>query len=262
MKATLLICLSILLVASCENLSQSQAKNNAKQPVQKPSAEAAPNDDFPAVLFGTLKFSDPANGGALSLSSDLETSDIGVTKGRGYEVKLPRSGSVTEMSVLNCSGWLGNATVRFEGLTEGPFAFSAQFIKEKGVDDLKQKMLDCMDRPVDPHFANAPVNFVFLVKTGKQPKSFGSLKPNWKEIVGSIPYEWRTASSLTANSSPKEIAKRIPNWADTDGDGKVDLLRITSRGDTERSIDFYRILHLVDGEWRQIWQTQQKETEN
>ena len=258
------LCLIIFLLAGCESFSQGQKDTETSKPTGTPAVvKDAAKKDFPPVLFGTLKFADPADNGQMTLNIDLETGDIGITKSRGFAAKLPDSGTTSEMDVLNCSGYLGKALVKFQGLTEGPFPFSAEFIKEKSVNDLKQKMLECMEQPVDRHFADAPVNFVFFVKAGKEtPKSFRAIKPNWKDIIKSIPYEWRAASGLNQNSSLMEIKERILNWADTNGDGVIDVLRITSKGDNDRSIDFYRILYFVEGEWQQVWQTQQKEYEN
>lgn len=258
------LCLIIFFLAGRGNSSLGQKDTGTVKPAGTPAvANNGAKKDFPPVLFGTLKFADPANNGQMTLTGDVETGDIGATRSRGFAVMLPDSGATSEMDVLNCNGYLGKASVKFNDVTETSLPFSAELISEKTVSDLKQKMLECMEQPVDRHFANAPVNFVFFVRTGKEtPKSVAGTKPNWKDIIKSIPYEWRTASGLRQNPTPREIKERIPDWADTNGDGTVDLIRITSKGDTDRSIDFYRILYLVEGEWQQVWQTQQKEREN
>ena len=222
---------------------------------QTPSPDSVLRENLnPSVLYGTIKYEDPAADGKMTVRSDVETSVVAETQGRGFKVKIPPQETVSEMDMLNCDGYIGTANVRFVGLNT-TFPWEASLIANTLVSNIKERLEKCRHGSANP-------SFIFLVSPNPQNrKPYANIQPDRKTLIASIPFDWRNAAKLSKRSSKKDIEENILNWADADGDGAVDILRITSQGDTDGSFGYSRVIQNVGGTWRQIWQTPQKEYE-
>lgn len=215
---------------------------------------------YPSVLYGSYMTADARIQNRMSVNVDIRGEDIKTTINRGFAVNLPPIGTTVEMDIINCFGYLGTAKVTYHGLQHK--AWSAEIIPETKVPDTAQRLLRCVDDPNDEFTRKYLSNSVFFVapKDEKRKRVQNVKKPDWKQIISSIPYEWRKIAGLPKFPTQKQADQCLGDWLDSDGDGSVDIITLCAFNEdsiTESGNiwEYSRILQLVDGQWREIWQT-------
>lgn len=216
---------------------------------------------YPLVLYGSYITADARINNQMSVNVDIRGEDVEATRNRGFAVNLPPIGTTVEMDIVNCFGYLGTAKVTYDGLQYK--AWTAELIPETKVADVKERLLRCVDDPNDEFTRNHLSNSVFFIapRDDKRKQIQNNKKPDWNVVFEQIPYEWLKIAKLPRrNPSKKQIEDCIGHWADSDGDGTIDLVSICAVNEeniTEayKPYGYSRVLQLVNGSWREIWQT-------
>lgn len=233
----------------------SNSNVDVRQPESKESALL-----YPTILYGNYLTADARIKNQMSVNVTVSDEDIRSTVSRGFAVNLPPVGTTVEMDILNCSGYLGTAKVTYQGLQNT--AWTAEMIPETKVSDVEQRLLRCVADPNDEFTRKYLSNSVFFIapKNEKRKQIKNVQKPDWKQIVSSIPYEWRKVARLPKFPTEKQATQCIGEWLDSDGDGNIDIITLCAFNEdsiTESGNvwEYSRVLRLVDGQWREIWQT-------
>jgi hypothetical protein len=232
------------------------SNSNTRQTENKTDAQV-----YPSILYGSYMTADPRIKNTASVNVDIRGEDVEATAGRGFAVNLPPVGTMVEMDVINCFGYLGTAKVTYQGLQHK--AWTSEMIPETRVADIEQRLLRCVDNPNDEFTRKYLSNSVFFIapKSEKRKQLQSNKKPDWNVVFEQIPYEWLKIAKLPRrNPSKKQIANCVTDWADSDGDGNIDLLSICAVNEeniTEAGnpYEYMRVLQLVNGSWREAWQT-------
>jgi hypothetical protein len=217
--------------------------------------------NYPPVLYGSYMTSDARINSQMSVNVDVRGEDVETTLDRGFTVNLPPVKTTVEMDMVNCFGYLGTAKVTYQGLQHQ--AWTAELIPETKIADVEKQLLRCVDDPNDEFTRKYLSNSIFFVapKDEKRKQIQYDKKPDWNLVFERIPFEWLKIAKLPRrNPTKKQIENCIGNWADSDGDGVIDLLSICAVNDenlTEAGspYEYMRVLQLVNGNWRQLWQT-------
>ena len=266
------VVLQILLIASGCGVNSSTSAQLTNQPktnssvnsnaaLQPDKIEPLPNE-YPSVLYGGFHLRDPRKNLQTTVDVALRGEDVRATVNRGFDVKLPPVGTIVKMDIMNCAGYLGTASVTYRGLQQIMEVWTAELISETKIADLEQKLLQCVDKPNDEFTRKYLSNSIyFIAPSDEKRKQIKNVKiPDWKAIVPTIPYEWRKVAKLPMFPTKKQAEECISNWLDSDGDGEIDLLALCAFN--EESVlesggiyQYSRVLRLVNGSWREIWQT-------
>ena len=261
MKFKFILPTIIVLIVFSSACSQTAADSMKLNPplANTPKTTSTKEKEFPPVLLGSIAFFPDRT--KLSGSTGVDKSGVTATTEAGITVKLPPIGTTIEMDVVNCAGYIGTAKVTFLGLDEHT-RWKTEFLPETVVADVIERMKKCNSYfddklPMDSAFFIAPADEKRKhLKTKK--------KPDWKAVLASLPTEWRKAAELDAESLKVNNAtvEDSIGWADSDGDGSVDLLELAQ---VDRENDTYAthsiIIRLVSGKWEKLWQTERIEKE-
>ncbi len=252
-----------------ENLSQSKSTNQSdlnvnsqlNSNVARQTENKIDEKSFPPVLYGSYLTADARINNQMSVIVDVRGEDVAATVARGFAVNLPPVGTTVEMDIINCFGYLGTAKVTYNGLDFK--AWTAELIPETKVADANERLLRCVNDPNDEFTRKYLSNSVFFVapRDMKRKQFHFDKKPDWNAVFERVPYEWLKLAKLPRrNAGKKQIENCVGNWADADGDGTIDLISICAVNEenfTEAGApyEYMRVLQLVNGSWREIWQT-------
>lgn len=238
----------------------SQANSNAAS--QQPDKIEPLSNQYPAVLYGSFYLRDARKNLQTTADVALRGEDVRATVGRGIDVNLPPIGTTIKMDVMNCAGYLGTVKVTYRGLQQIMEVWTAELMPETHVADLEQKLLQCADNPNDEFTRKYLSNSVyFIAPADEKRKQIVNVKnPDWKAIVPAIPYEWLKTAKLPRSPNKKQAEECISDWLDSDDDGEIDILSLCAFNEESRLesggiYQYSRILRLVNGSWREIWQT-------
>lgn len=241
-----------------DSIANSQSNSNANLWQDETRVDAK---TYPLVLYGSYMTADARINNQMSINVDVRGEDVETTVDRGFAVNLPPVGTTIEMDIVNCFGYLGTAKVTYNGLQFK--AWTAELIPETKVANITERLLRCVDNPNDEFTRKYLSNSVFFVapKNEKRKQIQNNKKPDWNVVFERIPYEWLKIAKLPRrNASKKQIEACVGDWADSDGDGAVDLLSICAVNDeniteANKPYEYMRVLQLVNGSWREVWQT-------
>lgn len=198
------------------------------------------------VLFGAVQ----VEAGALSV--EPEWSD-------GENSPKIRPGMVFD--ILNCAGYLGQVRA-VKSLTEegkGLYGWQVELIPSSIRPDMETAVKKCQYTEENNTPTNVSIAFAIYPSKAERVKIKTVEQPDLKALYNSLTAEqkrWRNSQNQPIYRK-QEFYEKLENdfaWADTDGDGKVDLIRIQGMCDGTPADDLtcMKILHYSNGEWREV----------
>jgi len=214
---------------------------------------------FPHLLYGSFDATQKGKDiNSVSVNTDYST--VKATADRGFNVMLPKVGTTIRMDMMNCYGYLATVKVEYHGWQQGKLWF-AEIMPGTPVKDIKNRLLKCVDDPKDKFTLDYLSNSVYFISPASnvRQKVKNMRNPNWKQVLELVPYEWIKVAKISRSPDKEQIDNCISDWLDSDGDGTIDIMSlcvvneesVTESGNTWQ---YSRIIQLVDGNWRQVWQ--------
>ena len=261
-----LICIFVLLCAAGCNMDSStsaqlnktpkpEIQNETPKPKDQPLSELS-SDEYPQILYGIISLRDAQKNMQTTLTIDVKAETVRQTLQRGFDVNLPPIGSTVKMDLMNCTGYLATANITFRGLNQEE-VWTAELTEETKNTNFEPKLLECKENPNDEFTRKYLSDSIFFIAPSQEDrkKVRNVRNPDWKNILQTIPFEWRKIAKLSLTATKKQTEECIGNWLDSDGDGKIDILTLCAFNDENGGYIYERVLQLKDGSWREVWQT-------
>lgn len=172
---------------------------------------------------------------------------------RWNEFPDPETGAEIKMDLFNCAGYLASVKAvgtKFEDIrTDG---WKLNLIPDSLASDLREKLQQCGGEPVEKSFSSE--FFAVAAKDGIV-KNVKTQSPNDAYLFWTLPYRiqwwWDKCDRNLDGNAP---TRKIDNWADTDGDGSIDLVEVS--GDCKDSCNgdytCSRILRWTGWRWIEV----------
>jgi hypothetical protein len=208
-------------------------------------------EELKTVSYGQVEF----NNGKLELG--IWTRGERPFNDRANGLKFPEYKANTSISydIINCAGYLASMNGKSEYLPdEKKYGLKFEIIPETIAVDVAEKIKKC--GPTE-HFSQA-----FAVtppdEKRRKTKSAETSAEDLEKTYKSLPSEitgWAESGIFGKESrQTKTLKPLLDDWADTDGNGKIDLLKLNGncgeKADSEYTCG--RILRLINGNWLEI----------
>lgn len=231
-----------VLSAKTENKTPRQTPTPVKDEITKKSYLSEDeklvdrSSEIQMVLTGNLQFKN----GAISVADDWsigeETDDGAIKKGIVFDV-------------LTCAGFVGQAKLKEwkpdEGMTDKGYNWKVEFIPAKN----KNSSEKCHDRNnLIPAFG------IFPAKPSRQTIKIQTA-PDLSEIFNTLSEkDKKWIASDDGESQNAENKADIETWTDSDGNGKIDLIKVKGvcNGMKDGELVCYQILHFSGNKWIRI----------
>lgn len=163
-----------------------------------------------------------------------------------------------EVDLMNCGGYLASGRLYSpDPSTNTAPAWLVKIAPETVAKDVAAKIKRCNfymqnDAPTMENPINSTVFAVAPHKEMRRNITIGEI--DTKKVFRSLPKETRemlnTKDALAGGRTKDDLSFQSDNWADLDGDGKIDLVKVYAMYDEEHGNSI--IFQLINGKWENI----------
>lgn len=195
------------------------------------------------VLIGNIRIENNqlSADGKWWLANENDTNQTDVSEGTEFEV-----------DIVNCAGYLASAKMANQTKT----IWQAKVLVETVAPDIVEKITICKESPNSPNLTGK----AFAVKKEKQ-RELKLENPNLNKVFKSLPWSVQSWANCESSDDPEDCVRKEKdilsrkvgdNWADTDGDGEIDLIIV--KGNCNNSGDYTcsRTMRKIYGSWIEI----------
>jgi hypothetical protein len=167
-------------------------------------------------------------------------------KAKDVKFSTPKGGTQIEVDIINCAGYLASAKMEYDST----YGWQVQVIPESTASDLTEKLRQC-DLEPDSKYA-ASKAFAVTPRNEKR-KTIKLENPNLEKVFSSLPLSVQSwAKQFPSRKTMALSLKSLDDWADTDGDGEIDLVQINGLCVDSDEYICSRVLRKIYGVWTEI----------
>ncbi len=159
------------------------------------------------------------------------------------------------VDIMNCGGYIGSGKISYKTIYDSMFEWRLTFDKETIATNAVEKIKKCSgNTDLNDEFLSSEA-FAVAPQDAKR-KNIKINQVNTKKIFLSLPKEIQKLLKqrfVYDGQKKGELSLEQDDWTDIDGDGKIDLISISTDpdGDHPRGL----VLMLIKGKWKEIYQT-------
>ena len=167
-------------------------------------------------------------------------------KAKDVKFSPPESGTQIEVDIINCAGYLASAKMKYD-ITYG---WQVEIISESTASDLTEKVKHCAWEPDSEYVSST----AFAVTPREEKRKKIKLEnPDLQKTFSSLPWSVQSwAKKLASRKTETLSPKSFDDWADTDGDGEIDLVQINGYCSSSEEYICSRVLRKLYGVWIEI----------
>lgn len=159
-----------------------------------------------------------------------------------------------QVSISNCAGYLATANMKYVG----SFKWESSIMPDSVAPDAVEKIRACKESPTVSYDMGTAFA---VISSGNDYKNYKLESPDLRKIFASLPGDIRSWANCSRSEVPEDCVRKEKdilslnvgdNWADTDGNGEIDLVRI--KGNCSNTGDYVcgKTLILDGWRWKQI----------
>lgn len=182
---------------------------------------------FPLPVFPA--FADkPSGSGFLTRGTVLVRRDLSLLISFGSEritknASAAQTKEIIEIDIINCAGYLASAKLEYtsEGLGK------AELIPDSKAADYIEKIQLCDYAPDDPYVSSSAYG---VISNGMSRRNFKLENPDLSKTFLSLPWsvQVRVNEETKFGYHKALLLEDLNDWADTDGDGGIDVVSIST----------------------------------
>ena len=255
----ILFLLSLTIVPAC-NVStnagaEPSASNNSNAEVLRNNVSEA---DTPQLKFHQINSKQPLVWtAAISFNNGTVESDGFFSEGDAVEAEFPggaKLGTVIEVDVMNCGGFLATGKITYideDGEKGFPAGWKLKIVPETLAADAQEKIKMCHFAAEFPYLSNV---FAVAPRNDKR-KNIKIGKVDTRKLFASLDTETKQRANMPHKEIIREKNKLTlsnDNWTDIDGDGQIDLVKMSAACSIESAYTCSSLLLLINGNWKEI----------
>lgn len=227
-----------------ETLGSNQ--NKEKQPISRKT-----DAKYPLVLLGSIDLRE----GKVEITENQVWTDgrdgKDIQDAEEDDFLQVESGEEIEVDVINCAGFIAKGKAN---QSSDNYGWKLKIVPQSLSTGASEKVRQCASPIYSADEKNVTGNVFAIAPAKNNRQSIKMAKVDPKKLFVSLP----KATQVWADGSKKELGRKKgtlaiekDNWADTDGDGRIDLVLVFGSCEN-REYSCGSLLLLIDDKWKEI----------